>query len=47
METFLPGVSSIQNIHPMFVHFPIAFFLVALAMDGLALIWLEKYHVVS
>ena len=47
METFLPGVSSIQNIHPMFVHFPIAFFLVALAMDGLALIWREKYHVVS
>lgn len=47
METLLPGVSSIQNIHPMFVHFPIAFFLGALAMEGLALFWREKYHDVS
>ena len=47
MEKLLPGVSSIQNIHPMFVHFPIAFFLGALAMEGLALFWRDKYHDVS
>jgi uncharacterized membrane protein len=47
MESLLPGISSIQNIHPMFVHFPIAFFLGALAMEGLALFWREKYHDVS
>ncbi len=47
METALPGISALQNIHPMFVHFPIAFFLGALAMEGLALFWREKYHDVS
>jgi uncharacterized membrane protein len=31
----------------MFVHVPIAFFLGALAMEGLALFWREKYHDVS
>jgi uncharacterized membrane protein len=25
METLLPGVQHLQNIHPLFVHFPIAF----------------------
>lgn len=25
VETFLPGVQHLQNIHPMVVHFPIAF----------------------
>ncbi|MBI3593388.1 MAG: DUF2231 domain-containing protein [Nitrospirae bacterium] len=47
MESLLPGISSIQNIHPMFVHFPVAFFLGALAMEGLALIWRAKYHDVA
>jgi uncharacterized membrane protein len=47
METLLPGVSAIPNVHPMFVHFPIAFFLGALAMEGLALFWREKYHDVA
>src|SRR6202162_2585726 len=44
METILPGFSAMQNIHPMFVHFPIAFFLGALAMEGMALFRNEKYH---
>jgi uncharacterized membrane protein len=47
METAFPGISALQNIHPMFVHFPIAFFLGALAMEGLALFWREKYHEIS
>ncbi len=25
LETFLPGLQHLQNIHPLFVHFPIAF----------------------
>jgi uncharacterized membrane protein len=25
IERFLPGVSHLQNLHPLFVHFPIAF----------------------
>ena len=25
METFLPGVSHLQNVHPLVIHFPIAF----------------------
>lgn len=39
VESFLPGLSALQNIHPMFVHFPIAFFLGALAMEGLAVLF--------
>lgn len=31
MEQFLPGVSSAPNLHPMVVHFPIAFWMVATA----------------
>ncbi len=34
LETILPGVQHLQNIHPLFVHFPIAF------LTGAALIYL-------
>lgn len=47
IETVLPGLSAIQNIHPMFVHFPIAFFLGAFAMEGLAVLRDEKFHLVA
>ncbi|MBI3803546.1 MAG: DUF2231 domain-containing protein [Nitrospirae bacterium] len=47
METALPGLASLQNIHPMFVHFPIAFLLGALAMEGFAVLWNEKFHFVA
>lgn len=47
METLLPGFSTIQNIHPMFVHFPIAFFLGALLMEVLAIFRHEKFHLVA
>jgi uncharacterized membrane protein len=34
MNRFLPGVSHLQNLHPLFVHFPIAF------LYGAALLYL-------
>jgi uncharacterized membrane protein len=46
-ETLLPGLSALQNIHPMLVLFPIAFFLGALAMVGLAILWNERFHFVA
>jgi len=47
IESFFPGLSALQNIHPMFVHFPIAFFLGALAMEGIAVLWHERFHFVA
>lgn len=47
IETILPGLSAIQNVHPMLVHFPIAFFLGAVAMEGLAVFRHERFHVVA
>ncbi|MCG3117858.1 MAG: DUF2231 domain-containing protein [Candidatus Manganitrophus sp. SA1] len=45
METLLPGMAALQkNIHPLLIHFPIAFFLGALAMEGLAVLRDEKFH---
>ena len=37
IETFLPGVQHLQNIHPLVVHFPIAFLL------GAALLYLLSW----
>jgi uncharacterized membrane protein len=34
LETFLPGVQHLQNVHPLVVHFPIAF------LPGAALLYL-------
>jgi uncharacterized membrane protein len=46
-ETLLPGLAALQNVHPMFVHFPIAFLLGALAMELVA-IWVdERFHFVA
>ncbi|MFY9269529.1 MAG: DUF2231 domain-containing protein [Candidatus Manganitrophaceae bacterium] len=48
MDTLLPGLTALQNnIHPMLVHFPIAFFLGALVMEGLAILYNEKFHFVA
>ncbi len=48
METLLPGMSALQeNIHPLLIHFPIAFFLGALAMEGMAVLRDEKFHLVA
>jgi len=39
LETFLPGVQHLQNIHPLMVHFPIAFLMGAALFYFLALIF--------
>jgi uncharacterized membrane protein len=38
LDAILPGLSSAQNVHPMFVHFPIVLWLSALLFWGLALV---------
>jgi uncharacterized membrane protein len=38
MEALLPGLSSLANIHPLFVHFPIALWTTALLFWALALV---------
>lgn len=38
LETLLPGVQHLQNIHPLVVHFPIAFLVGAALFNRLA--WL-------
>jgi len=35
-STLMPGVSAMMNIHPMLVHFPIAFLLAFFAVDAVA-----------
>lgn len=47
IEQILPGLTAMQNIHPMFVHFPIAFFLGALVMESAAIVIHERFHVVA
>jgi len=47
MDKILPGLAAIQNIHPMFVHFPIAFFWGALAMESAAMVIYERFHFVA
>jgi uncharacterized membrane protein len=48
METLLPGIAVLNgNMHPLLIHFPIAFFLGALAMEGLAVLHHEKFHLVA
>ena len=47
MQTLLPGLTAIQNIHPMFVHFPIAFLLGAMAMEGVAVFHHERFHPIA
>lgn len=47
IEILFPGLSALQNVHPMLVHFPVAFFLGALAMEGMAVFRDEKFHLVA
>ena len=47
MQTLLPGLTSIQNIYPMFVHFPIALFLGTLVMESVAILVHERFHFVA
>ena len=48
MIEFLPGISAMENIHPLFVHFPIAFLTAFFAIELLsALIGLERIRKVA
>lgn len=47
LDALMPGFAALQNVHPMFVHFPIAFFLGALAMELLAVLYAERFHLVA
>jgi uncharacterized membrane protein len=47
IEVLFPGLAALQNIHPVFVHFPIAFFTGALAMEALAVLRDERFHPVA
>jgi uncharacterized membrane protein len=45
METLLPGMAALQeNVHPLLIHFPIAFFLGVFAMEGMAVLRDKKCH---
>jgi uncharacterized membrane protein len=45
LETFLPGVQHLQNIHPLVVHFPIAFLIGAAFFYFLG--WVFQNHTFS
>ncbi|MBI3358071.1 MAG: DUF2231 domain-containing protein [Nitrospirae bacterium] len=48
MKTLFPGLVALPNLHPLFVHFPIALFLSALGMEALAVaLRREKCHTVA
>jgi hypothetical protein len=43
LETLLPGMAVLKsNVHPMLIHFPIAFFFGALAMEGMAILRMSR-----
>lgn len=44
METLLPGLTSAPNIHPMVVHFPIAFWVAGAAAWAVALFRADEDH---
>jgi len=45
LETILPGIQHIQNIHPLTVHFPIAFLVGAVLFYGIA--WIRNRTVLQ
>lgn len=47
IETLLPGLVALPNVHPVLVHFPIAFFCGALVMEGVAVLYSESLHHVA
>jgi uncharacterized membrane protein len=45
MDSLLPGMAILKdNIHPLLIHFPIAFFVGALMMEGMAVLRDERFH---
>jgi len=47
LDLLFPGLASMGNVHPLFVHFPIAFFFGALFVEGMAIARDEKLHLVA
>lgn len=48
MKILFPGLDALPNMHPLFVHFPIALFMSALGMEMLAVVLRrEKFHIVA
>lgn len=48
MDMLFPGMAALKNnVHPLLIHFPIAFFLGALAMEGMAVLRDQKFHFVA
>ena len=41
METLFPGLSAMENIHPVFVHFPVVLLPLALVLQALA-VWRRR-----
>lgn len=45
IDALLPGMAALKNnLHPLLIHFPIAFFVGALIMEGAAVLRDEKFH---
>ena len=45
MQTVFPGMHAMQNLHPLFVHFPIALWVAALVFESVALLRTsEEWH---
>lgn len=45
LESLFPGMTLLKNnLHPLMIHFPIAFFVGALAMEAMAVFRDEKFH---
>jgi len=47
IETLFPGWAGLSNIHPLFVHFPIALWVSALLLEGLAVARNERLHPIA
>lgn len=45
MDSLFPGIAAILNLHPVFVHFPIAFFIGAALLEIMAVFYHERFHV--
>ena len=47
VNVLFPGLAALPNLHPVLVHFPIAFFVGALLMEAMAIFRHERFHWVA
>jgi uncharacterized membrane protein len=47
LDILFPGLAALDNVHPLFVHFPIAFFFGAVFVEGIAIARDERLHLVT